>query len=153
METIIFYTELIFVGFFIAGLELAFQYFMMQNMILYPYAVLLSRISRINEPLRHLMRPLGRCRYCNATWVAIYAYFILYGYNIKVLFLISIVFLWLKILSELNPFKNIDGVKVDEIEQVTFGGETPWQSMMISYLILGSFYALIYLSPIIIKFF
>lgn len=143
--TLIFYASLIFIGFFVASLELAFQYFMMPNMILYPWAVLLSKISRINEPLRHLMRPMGRCRYCNATWIAMYAYFFLFGHDLSVLFLIGTTFFWLKVLSELKPFAEIDGTKVDEVRGITYATATPWQAMLKSYVILGAFYAFMYI--------
>jgi hypothetical protein len=149
--TLIFYASLIFIGLFVAGLELAFQWFLMPNMIMYPYAVFLSNLSKKNEIWRHLTRPLGRCRYCNATWIAIYTFFILYGHDIRVLFLIGTTFIWLKIFSAMPAFADIDGNKVDDVRGVTYATATPWQAMMKSYAVLGSFYALVYLIPIVIK--
>jgi hypothetical protein len=153
IDVLIFYTALIFVGFFIACLELAFQYFMMPNMILYPWAVLLSRISRKNEIFRHLMRPFGRCRYCNCTWISVYCYFILFGYNIQILFLVGISFFFLKILSATSAFVNINAIKVDEVEGVKYAIDTPWQAMMKSYVILGLFEIIICAIPIIFHLF
>jgi hypothetical protein len=143
-------------GFFVAGLGMVFQWFMMPNMIFYPWAVLLMKASRINEVWRHITRPLGRCRYCNSTWIAIYVYknkYIFGSLDVKVLFVIAATWFWLKIFTD-YVFKDVDpNGKVEAL----FGFDssilppTPVIPMLKTYLILGTFYFMIYIGiPVLI---
>ena len=170
METITFLFELMLLGLAVACLEMAFQMFMRPNAILYPYALLLLRLSMKNEVLRHIARPLGRCRYCNATWIAFYVYVYFYGYELPVLLMIGFTFLFLRLLDT-KVLRNID--PNDEVEKeyiasfVTeseydfdingniylhaVSGNTPAIPMLWAYLILGLFYSIIYIViPIIV---
>ena len=145
-----FFLELIALGFIIACLELCFQYFMCKNMIFYPYAVLLSWTAFQNQTLNHLTRPLGRCRYCNAVWIAFYVYQYIYGTNIMVLFLFAIAFFFIWILSS-TLFKGINPSDyVDKKNNRSYTESTSWQAMLKSYVILLNFYALVYLLPLIL---
>lgn len=141
----VFLVQLIILGFVIAALEMFFQRCMLPNNILYPYGVLLSTLAWQGEIWRHLARPLGRCRYCNSAWISFYVYAFLYGYSLPVLLLMGLTAFFVAILSELAMFKEIDPVdKIDGYYDREYGKDTPWQSMMWSYLILGGFYVTIY---------
>lgn len=144
---------LILIGFLVACLELTFQMYMQPNMILYPYGVLLMKLSQKGEVMRHLMRPLGRCRYCNATWIAFYVYVYFYGYDLSVLLLVGITTLFVKILSDHSPFKDVDANgKIEALYGVAITGNTPPGSMLWAYLILAIFYANIYITiPLLIQ--
>lgn len=154
----------------VASLEMTFQYYMQPNMILYPYSVLLSWISAKGEVWRHLMRPLGRCRYCNGVWIFIYSYTYLTRYELipKLQFIptIIVVLLGIGLLSVLITilgkyvFPDVDAAgKTDEERKVSYMIElrdeetllpkmvmknTPWQAMLKSYVLLGIFYSTVY---------
>lgn len=156
MELLELFLQLIVIAFFVACLEMAFQYFMHPNMILYPYAVLLSWIAQKGEIWRHLMRPLGRCRYCNGIWISFYVFKALFPYLIiqkfiVVLLVFGLTAFFIRILST-YLFPEIDPAgKVDEARQVVFAhANTPYQAMLKSYAILGSFYALVFGLPVLI---
>ena len=139
---------------FVGLLEMMFQYFLQPNMILYPYSVLLSKLSSKSEVLRHLMRPLGR--FCNAIWITFYSYNYIFGFDIYVLFAFGMTTFWVEVLGK-YVFKEVDSAgKTDAEEGVSYMEwdeesmsmkmrNTPWQSMLWSYLILASFYAVIYI--------
>jgi hypothetical protein len=139
------------ISFITACLAMMFQVFQQPNMIAYPWAVLLMRISQKGEIWRHLMRPFGRCRYCNGVWITIYAYKYVFGFNLLILFAMGLNFFFVWVLDH-YVIKDIDpNLKVEAIYKVQFGPPTPWQAMMKSYAILGTFYALIYIVlPILI---
>ena len=153
METLTFtfIGQLFFLAFAIACLEMMFQYFMSKNMILYPWAVLLAKISHSNGVLRHLMRPMGRCRYCNAIWIAFYVFVYFFGYSITVLLLFGLVTLFVRLLST-YVFADVDSVTpVDEFYGYKYPADTTWQQMMKGYAILGTFYLFMYVVvPLII---
>lgn len=160
MEYLMQFGTVVVLTFFIACLELMFQYFMQPNMILYPYSVLLSKIASKGEVWRHLMRPLGRCRFCNAIWITFYAYQHFYKLDLTVLLAFGLTTLFVQLLTK-YVFKDVDpATKTDDERGVSYvidviydeNGKkteiiknTPWQSMLISYLILGAFYAIVYL--------
>lgn len=129
-----------------AGLAMMFQVFQQPNMIFYPWAVLIAHIAKQGEIWRHLMRPFGRCRYCNGIWITIYAYKFLFGFNPLIILAIGLnfIFIWVLdyyVIIDIDPVK-----KVDKLHNITFKEEyTPWQAMMKSYVILGSFYSTIYI--------
>jgi hypothetical protein len=139
-------TVMFALGFFSSCLAMVFQWFMMPNMILFPWAVLLAKGSRINEVWRHLMRPLGRCRYCNGTWISIYVYKHFFGFNIEVLFIIAATWFWIMIISDyiftkVDPNEAVE--KIYHFEE--FKRPTPVIPMLKSYIILGAFYSMIYI--------
>lgn len=163
METIKFVFELMLLAMGVASLELAFQMFMRPNGILYPYSHLLLRLALKNEVLRHITRPLGRCRYCNATWIAFYVYVYFYGYELPVLLMVGFTYVTLYVLSE-TFFRNVDPNAEVEAEYISMyaysdeyeydingkpsligiTGNTPVIPMLWAYLILGLFYSIIY---------
>lgn len=136
-------------GLFVAALELAYQCFMEPNMFFYPWAVLLHKLARKNQILAHLTRVLGRCRYCNATWVGIYAYLYLgFDLDLKILFVIASVFFFLKILTAWSIFDDIaPNRKVAEIydKKEVKMPPTPPIPMLWAYLIMGIIYSIIYI--------
>ena len=141
-------TTLLFLGFFVAGLGMVFQFFMTPNMIFYPWAVLLMKIARKGEIWRHLMRPLGRCRYCNSTWIAIYVYKSRYFFgslDLRVLVLIAATWIWLKLFSD-YIFRHIEpNEKVEAIYGLHDLPPTPAVPMLKAYMILAVFYSMIYI--------
>jgi hypothetical protein len=133
------------ISFITACLAMMFQVFQQPNMIAYPWAVLLMRISQKGEVWRHLMRPFGRCRYCNGIWITIYAYKYVFGFNLLILFAMGLNFFFIWVLDH-YVIKDIDpNDRVETIYNVQFGPPTPWQAMIASYTVLGSFYAVIYI--------
>lgn len=144
--------NLVLLAALVACLEMAFQFFMMPNMILYPYGVLLSKLSHVNNVFRHLASPLGRCPYCNGTWVAFYVYKYFYGVSLPVLLLIGVTMLFVYLLQKhiffkVEPAYRIDsklyGVKyAQEMEDIGVA------DMLYAYLILIAVYAVIYFSYI-----
>jgi hypothetical protein len=147
METfaITFFFEVLALAFMVACLEMTFQMFMQKNMILYPWAVLLANIAKHNEVLRHLMRPMGRCRYCNSIWISFYVYVYFFGYNISVLLMFGLTTLFVKLLSD-YVFKDVDAnTGVDERYKIVYKQDTPWLAMMKSYGVLGAFYSTVYI--------
>ena len=53
-----------------------FNRIMEPDMIAHPYKRLLSRLSRINQFLNYITKPLGLCIYCNTAWIGfILAYY------------------------------------------------------------------------------
>jgi hypothetical protein len=142
---------IIVVSFITACLAMMFQVFQQPNMIAYPWAVLLMRISQKGEIWRHLMRPFGRCRYCNGIWITIYGFKLLFGIHWLLICAMGLnfFFVWVldhHVIPDINP-----NDKVETIYNVHFGPPTPWQAMMKSYAVLGSFYAVIYIVlPIIL---
>jgi hypothetical protein len=101
------------------------------------------------------MRPLGRCRFCNAIWITFYAYEILYGLNIYVLFAFGATTFWVEVLSKYvfpdvasaertDKELGIDHTEWDDESMTMVMKNTPWQAMLWSYLILGVFYFTIY---------
>jgi hypothetical protein len=141
-------TTMFVLGFFSAGLGMVFQSFMQPNMIFYPWAVFLMKLSRINEVWRHITRPLGRCRYCNGTWISIYIYqYFFKTFDIQILLIIVPTWFWLKIFSD-YMFPDIDANgKVEAIYKINVSElpPTPVVPMLKSYVILGSFYSMVYI--------
>jgi hypothetical protein len=146
METLTFqfFGQLVVLAFLVACLEMAFQYFMMPNMILYPYAVLLAHFARKNGAFRHLARPLGRCKYCNSIWIGFYVFYYFFGYSITVLLLFGLIFLFVRLLSD-YVFQNVDGIMVDSVYGFEYPKDSTWQDMMKAYVVLGIFYTFMYL--------
>jgi hypothetical protein len=147
METIIYFTLVLIIGFFAAMLELAFQAFMQPNMVFYPWAVFLMKLSQKHEILRHLTRILGRCRYCNGTWIGIYAYLYFFPFDLRILFVIGITFMFIRLYTQ-YLFTDIDangkvealfGWSSDDLEP------TPVKPMLQTYVIMGCFYSTVYL--------
>jgi hypothetical protein len=141
----------IIIGFLTASLAMMFQVFQQPNMIFYPWAVLLAHISKKGEMWRHLMRPFGRCRYCNGIWITIYAFKLMFGVHWLILLALgsNFIFVWLLdhyVIPNVEP-----NTKVDTLYHIEFKhAQTPWQAMMRSYAVLGIFYAFIYIAlPII----
>jgi hypothetical protein len=153
METLTFTFcgQLIFLAFFVACLEMTFQYFMQPNMILYPWAVLIAKISHWHPIARHLMRPMGRCRYCNGIWISFYVFVFFFGYSITVLLMFGLVTLFIKLLSDYVFVKEFNPLAVDEKFNFTYAQDNTWQEMMKGYAILGAFYLFMYVGvPLII---
>ena len=146
-------TLLIFIlGITTGVIGMMFQYFMMPNMILFPYAILLSKIASKGEIWRHLMRPLGRCRYCNSIWICMYAYIYIIGFNPLILFAFAFNFLTVYAFSN-YIMPNLDpSAEADKTTKVVFGYKnTPWQAMLKTYAIMGFGYAIIYgIIPLIV---
>lgn len=172
METLLFFFSfimvLIMISFLVACLEMTFQLYMQPNMILYPYSVFLSWFTEKGEVFRHLARPLGRCRFCNGTWIMIYTFIYLTKFNIlpKVSFIPTIILIGLSVgltaffinVLMQTAFKGVDPVTMTDKERgmnryekyimesnqvvLTF---TPWQAMMKSYGVLAVFYGSIYI--------
>ncbi len=143
--TITFFFEVLALAFLVACLEMTFQMFMQKNMILYPWAVLLANIAKRNEVLRHLMRPMGRCRYCNSIWISFYVFVYFYEYHISVLLMFGLTTLFVKLLSD-YVFKDVDAVTgVDEQYKIVYKQDTPWLAMMKSYGVLCAFYSVVYI--------
>lgn len=143
MENILF--TIIALSLMVALLEMTFQYFMQPNMILYPYSALLSYIANKGEVWRHLMRPLGRCRYCNATWITFYAYKYALGLDLYVLFAFGMTTLFVNLLTK-YVFSDVDpATKTDSAYGIEYNSDTPVKAMLYSYVILGVFYATVYL--------
>lgn len=134
-----------------ALIEMMFQYFMQPNMILYPWAVLLSKIASKGEHWRHIMRPLGRCRYCNSVWITMYSFL----YIFHSAFVLQTI-LWLLVALGINFFSlhmltnhiipHIEpNERVDQILKIEFKHPfTPHMSMLKAYGIMGIGYAIIY---------
>lgn len=143
--TMTFFFQILALAFLVACLEMTFQMFMQKNMILFPWAVLLANIAKHNEVLRHLMRPLGRCRYCNAVWIAFYVFVYFYGYHISVVLMLGLVTLFVQLLSD-YVFTKVDAVsEVDADYQIVYKQSTPWLAMIKSYGVLGAFYSMVYI--------
>ena len=141
--TIIF--QILILSVLVACLEMTFQMFMQPNMILYPYSVLLSAIARKGEVWRHLMRPLGRCRYCNAIWIMIYAYKYFFGFDVIILLAFGLTTLFVKLLTS-YIFPDVDAAsKTDEARGISYIIDTPHGAMLLSYIILGGFYVVTFL--------
>lgn len=146
-------TLLIFLIGVITGIiEMMFQYFMQRNMILYPWAILLAKIASINEPLRHLMRPFGRCRFCNSIWICMYTYIYIIGFNPLILFAFAFNFMTVWLLTKyvfplVEPSEDADeDLQIEHKYQYT-----PWQAMLKTYAIMGVGYAIIYgIIPLIV---
>lgn len=147
---------------FIGTLEMMFQMYMQPNMILYPWSVLLAKISSKGETWRHLMRPLGRCRFCNAIWITFYAYWIVFGFDLPMMLLaFGLVTTSVELLGK-YIFPTVDASGRTDAElgysYMHFDADgnyvmknTPWQNMLKSYVILGAFYFTVYvIIPILI---
>jgi hypothetical protein len=155
MDLLIQFATIVVLSFFVACLEMTFQYFMQPNMILFPYSVLLAKIASKGEVWRHLMRPLGRCRYCNAIWITFYSYKYLLHLDILVLLAFGVTTLFITVLSK-YVFADIDSASpadkligadytiYDENAEKVVTINTPYQAMLYSYVILGAFYAIVY---------
>jgi hypothetical protein len=108
-------------------------------MIFYPWAVLLAHISKKGEMWRHLMRPFGRCRYCNGIWITIYAFKLMFGVHWLILLALgsNFIFVWLLdhyVIPNVEP-----NTKVDTLYHIEFKhAQTPWQAMMRSYAVVYS---------------
>lgn len=133
------------IGSITAIVEIMFQYFMQPNMILYPWAVLLAKIASKGEMWRHLMRPFGRCRFCNGIWICMYTYIYILGLNPLILFAFAFNFAGVYLLGKyvfpfLDPAENVDKELKIKFEHAN----TPWQDMLKTYAIMGFSYSIIY---------
>jgi hypothetical protein len=158
METLINLLLVLLIGFMAACLGMCFQRFMEKNMIFFPWAVFIAWLSMKGEVWRHLTRPLGRCRYCNSTYIALYGFYLLvYPYmdlpdkmKILCMFLsVGITFFFIKIFTDylfpdIDP--NGDAEKylelVSKIEKMK---PTPVRPMLWSYLVIASVYGFFYI--------
>ena len=140
----------IFLGIITATIEMMFQYFMLENMILFPYGILLAKIASKGEIWRHLMRPLGRCRYCNGIWITIYTYLFFFEFSPIILIAMATNFISIWLYSNF-VFQDVDAASVaDHHIKVKYQYPTPWPAMLKSYIILGIAYSIIYgIIPII----
>ena len=143
---------LFLIGTITAIIGMMFQYFMQPNMILYPWAVLLAKIASKGEVWRHLMRPLGRCRFCNSIWICMYTYLYFIPLSPIILFAFAFNFMGVWALSK-YVFPAVEpSTEVDKISKIRFEQEhTPWQAMMKTYAIMGFGYLIMYgIIPLIV---
>ncbi len=146
MDLLLFFFQVLIIGIFAACLEMAFQMFMQPNMFLYPWSVFIMNLAHRNEVWRHLTRVLGRCRYCNGTWVGIYIYLYFFPFDLRVLLVIGITFLLIRILTDL--FTDIDPVgKTEALYNYDSDSlaPTPIKPMLQTYVIMGAFYSIVYI--------
>ena len=129
-----------------------FQWFQQPNMIFWPWAILLSKISSKGEMWRHLMRPLGRCRYCNGIWITMYAFIYIFGFNLLILLAMAMNYMSIYLLST-YVITNLDpAAQADKHLKIQFEhANTPWQDMLKTYAIMGAGYSIIYgIIPLIV---
>ena len=132
-------------SFMTACVAMMFQYFMMPNMIAFPWAVLLMRISQKGEIWRHLMRPLGRCRFCNGIWITMYAYMYFRKLEAIMVLAMGLNFFFIWILSRYVIMEVDPNERVEEIFKVEWKVKhTPYQAMLKSYAIIGAGYIIMY---------
>lgn len=127
-----------------------FQKFMEPNMIAFPWAVLLFKIAKKGEIWRHLMRPLGRCRYCNSIWIMMFIFKYIFGLHIFIFLSMGLtfglVYFWdTYVMKDIDPNGKVEKIYNYEWE-IKF---TPWQAMMKSYIILICPYVIVYIAPVI----
>lgn len=127
-----------------ACLAMTYQIFMLPNMIFYPVAVGLGHLANINQMWNHISRPLGRCRYCNAIWIGSFAFSYKFGHTIFLLLFFGMIPIFVFLLSK-YVFPKVDpNKKVDKKYGFSYTSRTPWPDMLKSYVIIGSFYLVIF---------
>jgi hypothetical protein len=144
--------EIILLGITVGCLEMAFQHYMWPNNIFYPYGYLLAKVGNVNSVLLFVASPLGRCPYCNGTWIAFYAYKYFYGINLPVLLCIGVVMITVSVIKEKIFLFSIDSaVKIDEVLEIERRFiKSPWP-ILGALLLIGWVYFVIYVIVPILK--
>ena len=103
IEILIRFFLLIVLGFATATLGLCFYHFQDKDMIFAPYSKWLNKMAYKSIFWRYLTMPLGRCPYCNTTWIAIVVYIYYFSFSLEIFLFIGIVWFFVKsILHEIR---------------------------------------------------
>lgn len=78
------------------------QYDDLDNSTMYAYHKLVDQIKYKYYKwliLDHLTKPLGRCPYCNGTWIAIFYYWLFFGFDLCIFLFIGVVWFFIKLID------------------------------------------------------
>lgn len=104
---------LLLFGLLTACLEFAFQHYLEPDMIFERYGRWLESMKskpigqgffkqKFNRFIKFLIYPLGYCPYCNGTWVTLILYWIIWGFNLNMVFSIGTFWMFARLIDTLG---------------------------------------------------